>query len=92
MPRFEKATIDASLIYKNYYNLPNRKKLKAIVKETGVGECKRLHNSEYDAQMTLKYIKLICEESGMPFAKVIAKYSKPLQCPNANVKEDLCVN
>lgn len=76
LPRFERTTVDASVIRKKFYGLPRTMSLKNIVKELGLGDPKRMHNSEYDATMTLEYVKVMCKESGLTFARLIEKYPK----------------
>ena len=76
LPRFERQCIDSSQIYRRFYNLPQTKGLKAIVKELEIGDHKKLHNSEYDAKMTLEYVKRMCEESGLSFEQLIKKHAK----------------
>ena len=76
LPRFERQCIDSSQIHRRFYNLPQTKGLKAIVKELEIGDHKKLHNSEYDAKMTLEYVKRMCEESGLSFEQLIKKHTK----------------
>ena len=76
LPRFERQCIDSSQIHMRFYNLPQTKRLKAIVKELEIGDHKKLHNSEYDAKMTLEYVKRMCEESGLSFEQLIKKNTK----------------
>ena len=76
LPRFERQCIDSSQIYRRFYNLPQTKGLKAIVNELKIGDHKKLHNSEYDAKMTLGYVKRMCEESGLSFEQLIKKHTK----------------
>ena len=76
LPRFERQCIDSSQIHRCFYNLPQTKGLKAIVKELEIGDHKKLHNSEYDAKMTLEYVKRMCEESGLSFEQLIKKHTK----------------
>lgn len=76
LPRFERQCIDSSQIHRRFYNLPQTKGLKAIVKELEIGDHKKLHNSEYDAKMTLEYVKRMCEESGLSFEQLIKKDTK----------------
>ena len=76
LPRFERQCIDSSQIHRRFYNLPQTKGLKAIVKELEIGDHKKLHNSEYDAKMTLEYVKKMCEESGLSFEQLIKKHTK----------------
>ena len=76
LPRFERQCIDSSQIHRRFYNLPQTKGLKAIVKELEIGDHKKLHNSEYDAKMTLEYVKRMCEESGLSFEQLIKKHAK----------------
>ena len=76
LPRFERQCIDSSQIHRRIYNLPQTKGLKAIVKELEIGDHKKLHNSEYDAKMTLEYVKRMCEESGLSFEQLIKKHTK----------------
>ena len=76
LPRFERQCIDSSQIHRHFYNLPQTKGLKAIVKELEIGDHKKLHNSEYDAKMTLEYVKRMCEESGLSFEQLIEKHTK----------------
>ena len=76
LPRFERQCIDSSQIHRRFYNLPQTKRLKAIVKELEIGDHKKLHNSEYDAKMTLEYVKRMCEESGLSFEQLIKKHTK----------------
>ena len=68
--------VDASIIRKKFYNEPQIKSLKRIVKELEIGNPQSLHNSEYDAQITVEYVKLMCKESGLNFAQLIEKYTK----------------
>lgn len=76
LPRFERQCIDSSQIHRRFYNLSQTKGLKAIVKELEIGDHKKLHNSEYDAKMTLEYVKRMCEESGLSFEQLIKKHTK----------------
>lgn len=76
LPKFERQCIDSSQIHRRFYNLPQTKGLKAIVKELEIGDHKKLHNSEYDAKMTLEYVKRMCEESGLSFEQLIKKHTK----------------
>ena len=76
LPRFERQCIDSSQIHRRFYNLPQTKGLKAIVKELEIGDHKKIHNSEYDAKMTLEYVKRMCEESGLSFEQLIKKHTK----------------
>ena len=76
LPRFGRQCIDSSQIHRRFYNLPQTKGLKAIVKELEIGDHKKLHNSEYDAKMTLEYVKRMCEESGLSFEQLIKKHTK----------------
>lgn len=76
LPRFERQCIDSSQIHRRFYNLPQTKGLKSIVKELEIGDHKKLHNSEYDAKMTLEYVKRMCEESGLSFEQLIKKHTK----------------
>ena len=76
LPRFERQCIDSSQIHRRFYDLPQTKGLKAIVKELEIGDHKKLHNSEYDAKMTLEYVKRMCEESGLSFEQLIKKHTK----------------
>ena len=76
LPRFERQCIDSSQIHRRFYNLPQTKGLKAIVKELEIGDHKKLHNSEYDAKMILEYVKRMCEESGLSFEQLIEKHTK----------------
>ena len=76
LPRFERRCIDSSQIHRRFYNLPQTKGLKAIVKELEIGDHKKLHNSEYDAKMTWEYVKRMCEESGLSFEQLIKKHTK----------------
>ena len=76
LPRFERQCIDSSQTHRRFYNLPQTKGLKAIVKELEIGDYKKLHNSEYDAKMTLEYVKRMCEESGLSFEQLIKKHTK----------------
>lgn len=76
LPRFERDIVDSSVIHKGFYNLQQIMGLKGIVKELGIGDHKKLHNSEYDAQMTLEYVKIMCKESKLSFAELIEKHSK----------------
>jgi DNA polymerase III epsilon subunit-like protein len=59
----------------NFYGLPKPMSLKNIVKALELGDHKKLHNSEYDALMTLEYVRVMCRESGMSFAQLIEEYS-----------------
>ena len=76
LPRFERQCVDSSQIHRRFYNLPQTKGLKAIVKELEIGDHKKLHNSEYDAKMTLEYVKRMCEESSLSFEQLIKKHTK----------------
>ena len=76
LPRFERQCIDSSQIHRRFYNLPQTKGLKAVVKELEIGDHKKLHNSEYDAKMTLEYVKRMCEESGLSFEQLIKEHTK----------------
>lgn len=75
LPRFAGKTIDASVIHRNYNGLSKPLKLGNIVAGLGLGEVDKLHNSEYDALMTLEYVRLMCRESGLSFAQLIKEYS-----------------
>ena len=74
LPIFDRYTVDSSVIYKNYYSRENKNSLKNIVKELEIGDCKKLHDSEYDAKMTLEYVRVMCKESGLSFSQLIDKY------------------
>ena len=75
LPRLNLRYVDTSLVRKKFYNERQEKSLKKIVKELEIGDPKSLHNSEYDAKMTLEYVKILCRESGLSFAELIDRYS-----------------
>lgn len=74
LPSFSRTAVDSCMIHKKFYRLPKNKGLEAIVKELALGDPKKLHNSEYDAQMTLAYVRVMCQESGLSFAELIETY------------------
>ena len=75
LPKLKIDFIDTSTIRKKFYNEKQTKGLKTIVNELKLGDPKSLHNSEYDAKMTLEYVRTMCFDSGLSFAQLIKKYS-----------------
>lgn len=90
--------VDAAVIWQRYHNDKNARNLKKLVNELGIGNPKTMHNSEYDAQMTVEYTKVLCEKSGMTFRnlmdrhfpvedrKAILKYPSEIGANNSNKK------
>ena len=72
MPKLD--VVDASVIWQHYNGDKQPRNLKKLVNELGIGESKSIHNSEYDAKMTLEYIKILCERSRKTFAELINTY------------------
>lgn len=66
--------VDAAVIWQRYHNDKQTRNLKKLVNELGVGNPKILHNSEYDAQMTIEYTKVLCEKSGLTFQELMDKH------------------
>ena len=66
--------VDAAVIWQRYHNDAQTRNLKKLVNELGIGNPKILHNSEYDARMTLEYSKLLCAKSGLSFKELSEKY------------------
>ena len=66
--------IDASIIWQRYHKEKGQRNLKKLVTELGIGNPKAIHNSEYDALMTLEYIRLLCQKSGMSLSDLASKY------------------
>ena len=67
-------TVDASIIWQRYHNEKQSRNLKKLVNELGIGDPQSMHNSEYDARMTVEYSKLLCEKSGLSFRELADKY------------------
>ena len=77
LPRFESDYVDAALIHKSFYNLDNIRSIKKIItEELKIKGEKKLHNSEYDARMTLEYVKRMCKESNLSFEQLIKAHTR----------------
>ena len=74
LPKPSLYAIDASVIWQRYHKEKNQRNLKKLVAELGLGNPKAIHNSEYDALMTLEYIRLLCQKSGMSLSELANKY------------------
>ncbi|MBO5945008.1 MAG: 3'-5' exonuclease [Clostridia bacterium] len=74
LPAFNKRCIDSAEIDRRHRGLKDPRSLKTIVKEYELGNPKKLHNSEYDAQMTLEYVRLMCKETGLSFRELVDRY------------------
>ena len=66
--------IDTSIIWQRHHKDNKPSNLKKLVKELGIGNPKTIHNSEFDAQMTLEYTRYLCESCKMSFNEIIKKY------------------
>ena len=76
LPKFERDYVDAALIHKSFYNLENTRSIKKIItEELGIKDKKKLHNSEYDAKMTLAYVNKMCQESNFSFEQLIKAHT-----------------
>ena len=88
LPGIKSKVIDASHVLRDFRNEKNAKSLKLILKELGIGQTKALHSSEYDAAMTLEYVKHMCNESGLTFSALSQKHVRSVTLNGESQKSE----